>query len=993
MKKPYMTSKTLQAIFILICLFCALFMFTAIAFSQDMTTVSGTIVDSDTITWAYGSWKAQLINPRGGQVNFLDGSGQPVMQYGFPNSLPLDNTGSFSQSVANNAALAPAGTYWQFTFCPNASYQCTTVPNLAFVTGQTTYNISTLATANIKPPRFSAQGPNIAWGYSDIEVSPPPNGGGMYWNVNTLNSRCWTGTTAQGGTNAWENCGGPGSSLTLQYNGSATGIDQSLLNNTDNGTLTPDAGYTEAKFLTNSGGAWAVEYLQSSGLQTMILPSISGNYAIVYPTGASCATGGTTCNVINTGCSSSSPTCAAGQITATTTGAPAAQATWTFTNALETLPVPVNPASVTAVYAIGVSNYSFSGNPMFAYVLSSGSSTSTGTIGPPNGGINNTSAWVQQQGGPILTTLTGAQVDSSSYSATLSSSQPVTFDRIKIDTVAYIVAYTGAAQPAGPNTLKVVPPLGVNVALNELYIDTTYPFPGKYAVGYTIGGTLPSAASAVIGQSYFVNNASSTDTNCTATGSSPEWCVTYNGTSFVSFGNGSGSSGVISFSGDGSLLNNSASTGAVTATLANTGVGYGIWGNTGSSSGTPGYHALSSYPTAAFPTLNQNTTGNAATSTGLASYPTLCTGGQFSQGLSGGPLSNNCATPTGGITTLIGDVSASGSGSVSAMVKGIDTVPLCTGFTPTNGQNIEYTTGSSPNPCYTAVTPSGGFPTGTTNGAAYYTGSAGAISSDVLIDQGGIPMQTTASGASGYAATENSAVPNPTSGQDQLFANSTNHWWEMNSNGAGTSTALAGTSTTAATTGHCPQYTGPYTIGDSGSATCGGGGALTLISRQTLSSTAASITFSSIPGTFVDLILRCEGRGAASANFISALITFNSDTSANYRHLFLQGTGSTVSVQSGFSDTSIDVFDIPAASATANYSGGGQITINDYSGTSFFKHAEATNGLLESAAAANTFHYSGSWWWASTSAITQITITSSSGNFVIGTTCGLFGSL
>ena len=46
------------------------------------------------------------------------------------------------------------------------------------------------------------------------------------------------------------------------------------------------------------------------------------------------------------------------------------------------------------------------------------------------------------------------------------------------------------------------------------------------------------------------------------------------------------------------------------------------------------------------PTLNQSTTGNAATATNLASYPTLCTGGQFSQGLSSG--SNNCGTPSGG---------------------------------------------------------------------------------------------------------------------------------------------------------------------------------------------------------------------------------------------------------------------------------------------------------------------------------------------------------
>ena len=58
---------------------------------------------------------------------------------------------------------------------------------------------------------------------------------------------------------------------------------------------------------------------------------------------------------------------------------------------------------------------------------------------------------------------------------------------------------------------------------------------------------------------------------------------------------------------------------------------------------------------------------------------------------------------SGGITALTQDVTASGSGSVPATVVGIDAVPLCTGFTPTNGQVLQYTTGGAPNPCYTAA--------------------------------------------------------------------------------------------------------------------------------------------------------------------------------------------------------------------------------------------------------------------------------------------------
>ena len=70
---------------------------------------------------------------------------------------------------------------------------------------------------------------------------------------------------------------------------------------------------------------------------------------------------------------------------------------------------------------------------------------------------------------------------------------------------------------------------------------------------------------------------------------------------------------------------------------------------------------------------------------------------------------------TGGLDQLTQDVLAGpGSGSQPATVVGINTVPLCAGFSPTNGQVLQYTTGLSPNPCYTAA--SGGPPTGAAGG-------------------------------------------------------------------------------------------------------------------------------------------------------------------------------------------------------------------------------------------------------------------------------------
>ena len=61
-----------------------------------------------------------------------------------------------------------------------------------------------------------------------------------------------------------------------------------------------------------------------------------------------------------------------------------------------------------------------------------------------------------------------------------------------------------------------------------------------------------------------------------------------------------------------------------------------------------------------------------------------------------------------------GDVTNS-AGSTTKTVVGLNGAPFCTGFAPTNLQYVRYTTASSPNPCYTAATVSGG------SAAQYYS--------------------------------------------------------------------------------------------------------------------------------------------------------------------------------------------------------------------------------------------------------------------------------
>ena len=56
----------------------------------------------------------------------------------------------------------------------------------------------------------------------------------------------------------------------------------------------------------------------------------------------------------------------------------------------------------------------------------------------------------------------------------------------------------------------------------------------------------------------------------------------------------------------------------------------------------------------------------------------------------------------GTFVQLSGDASSTATGGAT-VVNGLKGVPFCTGYTPTNGQMVEYTTALSPNPCYTAA--------------------------------------------------------------------------------------------------------------------------------------------------------------------------------------------------------------------------------------------------------------------------------------------------
>lgn len=188
-------------------------LFTPLLANAQFTSVTATITDSDSQTWNNGKWTATLINPSPQNPPSINGTLLTPSQMNLSGF--MDGSGIITASMASNAAVQPAGTYWTFTICPNASSQCSTVNA---TTAGATQNLSSTLSAGVTVVRFPAS--PLSYGYSDNEVRPTPNPGGIYYNVTSVCQRIWSGAT-------WSCNGGAGSGFitgltTLGTSGAAT---------------------------------------------------------------------------------------------------------------------------------------------------------------------------------------------------------------------------------------------------------------------------------------------------------------------------------------------------------------------------------------------------------------------------------------------------------------------------------------------------------------------------------------------------------------------------------------------------------------------------------------------------------------------------------------------------------------------------------------------------------------------------------------------------
>ena len=157
----------------------------------------------------------------------------------------------------------------------------------------------------------------------------------------------------------------------------------------------------------------------------------------------------------------------------------------------------------------------------------------------------------------------------------------------------------------------------------------------------------------------------------------------------------------------------------------------------------------------------------------------------------------------------------------------------------------------------------------------------------------------------------------------------------------------------------------------------------TPIATQTLGSATATVTFSSIPGTYTDLVLVISGRVSSTTGNNNSAIRFNSDSGNNYSMTRLTGDGS-AAASDRVANTSYAGWALVANSASSEFSPL-IYNIQNYSNTTTYKTLLGRGNWTASFVSATVSM------WRNTAAITTIDITQTGTNWVTGSTFTLYG--
>ena len=164
----------------------------------------------------------------------------------------------------------------------------------------------------------------------------------------------------------------------------------------------------------------------------------------------------------------------------------------------------------------------------------------------------------------------------------------------------------------------------------------------------------------------------------------------------------------------------------------------------------------------------------------------------------------------------------------------------------------------------------------------------------------------------------------------------------------------------------------------------------TLISSQVLGSSAASVTFSSIPQTYKDLVLRCSARSDAAVITDFLTLQFNTDSAGSaYSYTNAQGNGASAQSGNGVSVSPTRIGVVNGASSTTSTFCTCELYIPVYT-TSQNKPSSGFSATENNATTAVVT--ANAYLWRNTSSINQIILrTENAANFVTGSSFYLYG--
>lgn len=155
----------------------------------------------------------------------------------------------------------------------------------------------------------------------------------------------------------------------------------------------------------------------------------------------------------------------------------------------------------------------------------------------------------------------------------------------------------------------------------------------------------------------------------------------------------------------------------------------------------------------------------------------------------------------------------------------------------------------------------------------------------------------------------------------------------------------------------------------------------TPIASINLGTATGTVTFTSIPGTYTDLVCIINGYDVPGNGYLTMQI--NGDTGANYSRLTMSGNGSTTTSIRTTGSTVL----YPTIGTSSTNIGGDIISFANYSNTNIFKTMFFRGNQTGSAVVAQVNL------WRSTSAITSVSFSGAGGNIASGTTFDLYGIL